>query len=163
MAGDDMQEFEMAFGDEAEPLGPPDEPADVVRAVEAILMVATDPVPSDLLAQLRWVADAGSQLGASPVAAQSRRVAIVPWVALAVGAVVLAAGIPLVATRIASSPEPQPVRFTVAGMPPAGPVPVSLSPDGRWLIGSPGGAGSHCALRPREHRAQARGGGGPAP
>ena len=32
--------------------GRPDEPADVVRAIEAIVLVATEPVPPDLLAQL---------------------------------------------------------------------------------------------------------------
>jgi len=36
----------------AEPTGRPDDPADVVRAIEAIVLVATDPVPPDLLAQL---------------------------------------------------------------------------------------------------------------
>jgi len=110
-------------------------------------MLAKDPhqriqTARDLLAQLRWVAEADSQLGATPVAARSRRLAFLPWVALGVGAVALAAGIPVVATRLASPPERQAVRFTLAGLPPAGPVPVSLSPDGRWLIGSPGGAGS---------------------
>jgi hypothetical protein len=32
--------------------GRPDDPADVVRAIEAIVLVASDPVPPDLLAQL---------------------------------------------------------------------------------------------------------------
>jgi len=35
-----------------EPTGRPGDPADVVRAIEAIVLVATDPVPPDLLAQL---------------------------------------------------------------------------------------------------------------
>jgi segregation and condensation protein B len=38
--------------DDAAPTGRPDDPADVVRAIEAIVLVATDPVPPDLLAQL---------------------------------------------------------------------------------------------------------------
>ena len=70
-------------------------------------MLAKDPrqriqTARDLLAQLRWVADAGSQLGAAPVAARSRRLEFLPWLALAVGAIVLAAGIPMVATRMAN-------------------------------------------------------------
>jgi segregation and condensation protein B len=38
--------------DDAAPSGRPDDPADVVRAIEAVVLVATDPVPPDLLAQL---------------------------------------------------------------------------------------------------------------
>ncbi len=37
---------------EVDPTGRPGDPADVVRAIEAIVLVATDPVPPDLLAQL---------------------------------------------------------------------------------------------------------------
>jgi len=37
---------------DVEPSGRPGDPADVVRAIEAIVLVATDPVPPDLLAQL---------------------------------------------------------------------------------------------------------------
>ena len=37
---------------DGEPTGRPGDPADVVRAIEAIVLVATDPVPPDLLAQL---------------------------------------------------------------------------------------------------------------
>ena len=41
-----------AEADDAASTGRPDDPADVVRAIEAIVLVATDPVPPDLLAQL---------------------------------------------------------------------------------------------------------------
>jgi segregation and condensation protein B len=37
---------------DVDPTGRPGDPADVVRAIEAIVLVATDPVPPDLLAQL---------------------------------------------------------------------------------------------------------------
>jgi segregation and condensation protein B len=37
---------------DVEPTGRPGDPADVVRAIEAIVLVATEPVPPDLLAQL---------------------------------------------------------------------------------------------------------------
>ena len=40
------------FAADLEGPGRPEEPADVVRAIEAIVLVATDPVPPDLLAQL---------------------------------------------------------------------------------------------------------------
>lgn len=110
-------------------------------------MLAKDPrqriqTAWDLLVQLRWIADAGSQLGVAPVTVRSRRLAWAPWAALGVGAVALAAGIPVMAGRLAAPPDPQLVRFSVGGLPPAAQVPVSLSPDGRWLIGSPGGVGS---------------------
>ena len=45
-------ELDDAEPDDAVPTGRPGDPADVVRAIEAIVLVATDPVPPDLLAQL---------------------------------------------------------------------------------------------------------------
>ena len=45
-------ELDDAEPDNTAPSGRPDDPADVVRAIEAIVLVATDPVPPDLLAQL---------------------------------------------------------------------------------------------------------------
>jgi segregation and condensation protein B len=52
----DAESGEITAGDDAEvereSPGRPEAPADVVRAIEAIVLVATDPVPPDLLAQL---------------------------------------------------------------------------------------------------------------
>jgi len=45
-------ELDDAEADDTAPTGRPGDPADVVRAIEAIVLVATDPVPPDLLAQL---------------------------------------------------------------------------------------------------------------
>src|SRR5262249_54604769 len=38
------------------------------------------------------------------------------------------------------SPEPEVVRFIVSSVGQAGAMPVSISPDGRWIVGSKGGA-----------------------
>lgn len=49
---DDVAATDRSFGDEA-PANPPGQPdADTVRAIEAIVLVAVEPVPVDLLAQL---------------------------------------------------------------------------------------------------------------
>lgn len=97
----------------------------------------------DLVMQLRWIAEGGSLIGVpAPVAARRQQRDRVLWVALAV-AVVAALGLtPSVLSSLRRAPEPDIVRFSVSGLPTAGAVPISISPDGRWIVGSEGGAGS---------------------
>lgn len=97
----------------------------------------------DLLVQLRWIAEGGSQIGVpAPVAISRRKGERWLWAAAAAG-VLLAAGLASPAlSYFGRAPDGRLVRFTVSGLPTGAGVPVSISPDGRWLIGSAGGAAS---------------------
>jgi eukaryotic-like serine/threonine-protein kinase len=101
----------------------------------------------DLATQLKWIAEGGSQIGV-PIRVATRRQKRdrAVWAALAV-AVVLAVGlVPGVLSSFRAAPAPGLVRFSLAGLPPAVNVPISISPDGRWIVGSEGGAGSRGVL-----------------
>jgi Tol biopolymer transport system component/tRNA A-37 threonylcarbamoyl transferase component Bud32 len=96
----------------------------------------------DLLVQLQWIAEGGSQVGiAAPVAARRQQRDRITWIALAAAAFVVAA---VAATSAVSYfrtvPDPDVVKFVVntVGLGPQ--VPIAMSPDGRWIIGSKGGA-----------------------
>jgi tRNA A-37 threonylcarbamoyl transferase component Bud32 len=97
----------------------------------------------DLTTQLKWIAEGGSQIGVPvPVAARRQKRDRAIWAAVAIAAVVVVALTPYVLTSLRPAPEPEMARFTVSGLPQAGAVPISISPDGRWIVGSEGGAGS---------------------
>jgi Tol biopolymer transport system component len=101
----------------------------------------------DLATQLKWIAEGGSQIGVPiPVATQRQKRDRTVWAALAVAGVVAAGLVPAVLSSFRSSPAPELVRFSTDGLPPATAVPISISPDGRWIVGSEGGAGSRGVL-----------------
>jgi Tol biopolymer transport system component len=96
----------------------------------------------DLLAQLQWIAEGGSQVGVpAPVAARRQQRDRITWIALAAAALVVAG---VAATSAMSyfraTPEPAVVRFVVNTVGLGAQVPISISPDGRWIVGSKGGA-----------------------
>src|SRR5262245_20430045 len=94
----------------------------------------------DLLVQLKWIIEGGSKLGvpAQAIARRKNQERVV-WAAAAAAPLVALALMPSVLSSFASAPAPAPVRFAVAGLPPQANVPISISPDGRWLAGSPQG------------------------
>jgi len=94
----------------------------------------------DLLLELRWVTEGGSQAGVpAPVARQRRSRERMAWAVAAVGLLASAAALGFILTR----PAPAPARIVRAFVPmPAGtrmnlgsaqPGPVSISPDGMML------------------------------
>lgn len=96
----------------------------------------------DLLVQLRWIAEGGSGVAvAAPVAAPRRTRDRLVWAALAGAALVVTAlSVPPALSYFAAAPEPEMVRFVVTNVGQGAPIPVSISPNGRWIIGSKGGA-----------------------
>ena len=96
----------------------------------------------DLLVQLQWIAEGGSQLGVpAPVAARRQQRDRLTWIGLAAAAVLIAA----VAAASAVSyfrpaPDPDVVHFVVNTVGQGAVVPIYISPNGRWIIGSKGGA-----------------------
>jgi Tol biopolymer transport system component len=95
----------------------------------------------DLLLELRWIAEAGSQAGVPAVVSTRRRITERAWMAAAAVLLLLAAALGVLYYRSVSQ-EPQVVRafipppekaiFDAAGGPSAGPV--AISPDGRLLV-----------------------------
>ena len=96
----------------------------------------------DLMNHLQWIAEGGSQTGtpASVVARQQKRDRVV-WIALAATLLLAAAMVPATFSYFRGAPDRDIIRFTVANMGAAGNggPPVSISPDGRWLVRSSGG------------------------
>jgi Tol biopolymer transport system component len=93
----------------------------------------------DLLLQLQWIAEGGSQVGVSaPVAARARKRDWAVWGGTAVASLVAVALAPSAVSSFRAEPERQMIRFTVSNMG-AGAVPLSISPDGRWITNSRGG------------------------
>ena len=93
----------------------------------------------DLLLQLQWIAEGGSQVGAP--------VAIVPrphkrdramWGGVAAASLLAVGLAPSAVSSFRATPDPETVRFTVSNMG-AGQVPLSMSPNGRWITNSRGG------------------------
>jgi eukaryotic-like serine/threonine-protein kinase len=88
----------------------------------------------DLLAQLQWIAEGGSQIGIpAPVVAGRGNHDRILWAAVAAVAVLVVGMMPSALDRFQSAPEPQEVRFLAPGLPP-GATPIAISPDGRWLV-----------------------------
>jgi eukaryotic-like serine/threonine-protein kinase len=97
----------------------------------------------DLVNELKWVGEGSTKAGVPvPVAASRRKQERAILVALAVMSVLAVGLAPSVFPSFEPAPEPEAVRFPVPSMPTAIGTPLALSPDGRWLAASPGGAGA---------------------
>jgi serine/threonine protein kinase len=97
----------------------------------------------DLMVQLQWIAEGGSQVGIPiPVVVSRKKQDRLLWIALA-ALVIIAVGLaPLTLSRFRSAPDPVEARFVLPGFPGAN-TPVTLSPDGRWLTAVLGGAANN--------------------
>src|SRR5262249_47996175 len=88
----------------------------------------------DLMAQLEWIAEGGSEIGVpAPVAAGRRKRSKLAWAALATAALLLIAAAIPASLYLRGSEAPEEIRFlvTVPEMP--APEAVSVSPDGHWI------------------------------
>jgi serine/threonine protein kinase len=91
----------------------------------------------DLLAQLKWIVEGGSKLGVpAPAIARRKNQERIVWAATAAALAVALAFTPSVLSSLAKAPSSPAVRFVVAGLPPQQNVPISISPDGRWVAGA---------------------------
>jgi serine/threonine protein kinase/Tol biopolymer transport system component len=91
----------------------------------------------DLLVQLKWIGEGGSKLGVpAPAIARRRKQDRIVWAAAAAALVVALALTPSVLSSFGTPPTSPAVRFAVAGLPPQANVPISISPDGRWVAGA---------------------------
>ena len=97
----------------------------------------------DLLSQLQWIAEGGSQIGMpAQVVARAKKQDRIVWISLGVVALLILALVPATYHYLKGSSEPEEARFILAnkgnsavnGGPPA-----SISTDGRWIVRSPGG------------------------
>ncbi|HVH29242.1 MAG TPA: protein kinase [Vicinamibacterales bacterium] len=94
----------------------------------------------DLLVQLQWVAEGGTQVGLPvPVAARRQRQDRAVYAGLAVASVMALGLTPTVLSRFGARPEPRSARFVVTSVGAVPGVPITISPDGRWIVGSKGG------------------------
>jgi Tol biopolymer transport system component len=94
----------------------------------------------DLMTQLRWVAEGGSQIGIpTPVAGRWKQDWVV-WAALAAVLVLAVSIAPSAMARFQSAPEPMVARFLALSVPTGAATPLLISPDGRWVVASAGGA-----------------------
>ncbi len=97
----------------------------------------------DLLSQLQWIAEGGSQIGMpAQVAARTKKRNRVVWISLGVAVLLILAMVPATYRYLKGSPEAEEVRFIVANMGNSavnGGPPASISTDGRWIVRSPGG------------------------
>ncbi len=102
----------------------------------------------DLHDELKWIAEAGSQVGALAPAAQ--RAHGVPWILAALAIVAFfSALVPAVLYFRRASPEPPVTRLDVVTPPTSDPFSFALSPDGRQLaFVANGEKGSQLWLRP---------------
>jgi Tol biopolymer transport system component len=97
----------------------------------------------DLLSQLQWIAEGGSQIGVpAQVVTRTKKRNRVVWISLGVAVLLILAMVPATYRYLKGSPEPEDVRFIVANMGNSavnGGPPASVSTDGRWIVRSPGG------------------------
>jgi Tol biopolymer transport system component len=104
----------------------------------------------DLMSQLQWIAEGGTQIGISaPLAAHRRKRDRLFWIAAAATAVLAVILIPTALGYLRGAADPEPARFIASGITTTAP-PVSISPDGRWIIvssaGGPGARGINALL-----------------
>ena len=98
----------------------------------------------DLLSQLQWIAEGGSQVGVSaPIAAKRKKRERVVWIGLAIAALLVIAMAPATYHYLQGAPEPEDIRviLTNMGNTGTGGPPPSVSPDGRWVVRSTGALG----------------------
>jgi serine/threonine protein kinase len=88
----------------------------------------------DLLGQLQWIAEGGTQIGIpAPVAAERRRRSRLIWTLAAIaGGLAMAMAVPTV-LYLRGPAERQEVRFLESGVTLNGSAPFVVSPDGRWI------------------------------
>jgi Tol biopolymer transport system component len=93
----------------------------------------------DLMTQLQWIAEGGSQIGVPvPIAASRQKQDLAVWGALAIVSMLAIGLVPSAWTRLRGAPPARPyARFLAAGIPSGAP-PVSISPNGHWVVTSPG-------------------------
>src|SRR5262245_43807075 len=112
------------------------------RALEYLVKrcLAKDPkqrlqTARDLMSQLQWIADGGSQIGIpAPTAARRRKREQLVWVALATVTLLFLGMAPATYHYLNDSPEQEAVRFSVPQIPIPGQIPpLIVSPDGRWI------------------------------
>jgi len=88
----------------------------------------------DLMAQLEWIAEGGSELGIpAPVAAERRKWSRLSWIALAAAALLFVAMIIPAALYLRAGTPDEEVRFLVSVPDMPSPEAISVSPDGRWI------------------------------
>src|SRR5262245_11386044 len=89
----------------------------------------------DLMSQLQWIAEGGSQIGIpAPTAARRRKREQLVWVALAAVTLLFLGMAPATYHYLNDSPEQEAVRFSVPQIPIPGQIPpLIVSPDGRWI------------------------------
>jgi len=93
----------------------------------------------DLLLQLQWIAEGGSQIGVPvPIVAHRQKRDWAIWGGVAAASLLALGLAPTAVSSFRASPDPTLVRFTVSNMG-AGQVPLSISPNGRWITNSRGG------------------------
>ena len=97
----------------------------------------------DLMSELQWVSEGSTKAGLPiAVAASRKRTDRAVWAALTTVSVLAIGLVPSVLSNFATAPEPESVHFPAPSIPTAIGTPLALSPDGRWLAASPGGAGN---------------------
>jgi Tol biopolymer transport system component len=93
----------------------------------------------DLMSQLKWIAEGGSQIGISaPLAAHRLKRDRLFWIAAAACLIFAVVLIPATLGYFRATPDPEPARFIASGVTTPAP-PIAVSPDGRWLVVSNGG------------------------
>jgi Tol biopolymer transport system component len=91
----------------------------------------------DLLVQLKWIIEGGSKLGVpAPAIGRRKKQDRIVWAAAAAALVVAIALTLWALPSVRSAPASPAVRFGVAGLPPQTNIPISMSPDGRWVAGA---------------------------
>lgn len=98
----------------------------------------------DLLSQLQWIAEGGSQVGVPAIfTAKRKKQERLIWIGMAVAALLVFAMAPATYHYLKGAPEPEDAKFVLTNMGNAaaqGPPP-SISPDGRWIFRSTGALG----------------------
>jgi serine/threonine protein kinase/Tol biopolymer transport system component len=93
----------------------------------------------DLMVQLKWIAEGGTQVGLSiPIAVSRKKHDRMLWVALAALLIIAAALSPAIWSRFKAAPASPEARFVLTGFP-SNQTPITVSPDGRWLTAIVGG------------------------
>ena len=102
---------------------------------------------SDLLGQLQWIAEGGTQIGIpAPVPAGRRKRSRLAKTALAIAALLVIAMAPPTLLYLRGPGQGQEVRFLVSVSDMPAPEAIAVSPDGRWIAFAARDTGSASAL-----------------